>query len=68
MLFRSCDAYRGRIISSDDLKQIILHYANKYPTKLFNGAELNPTITLMLRKKRVAIVNDMLSGYQPSLF
>jgi len=64
----ACDAYKSRVISADDLKSIISHYARQYPDKIFNGPDINPTVKLIAGKKRAAILYDILEEYQPSLF
>ncbi len=62
-----CDAYLSRKISHIELKSIIIHYANNYPRMLFNAQDLNPTVLNRIGKKRAALVNKMLEGYQCKL-
>ncbi|MDD4592393.1 MAG: TIGR04540 family protein [Parabacteroides sp.] len=62
-----CDAYLSRKISHTELKSIIIHYANNYPRMLFNAQDLNPTVLNRIGKKRAALVNKMLEGYQCKL-
>lgn len=64
----ACDAYKRREISAGRLKEIILAYASAYPDKLFNGTDINPTIKAIIGKKRIALLNTMLDGFQPSMF
>jgi uncharacterized protein (TIGR04540 family) len=63
----ACNAYVSRKISADDLKRLILHYANNYPEMLFNAQNLNPTVLNRIGKKRENLVNKMLEGYQQKL-
>jgi uncharacterized protein (TIGR04540 family) len=62
-----CDAYLSRKINHTELKSIILHFANNYPKMLFNAQDLNPTVLNRIGKKRAALVNKMLEGYQCKL-
>jgi len=62
-----CDAYISRKIGADDLKNLVIHYANNYPEMLFNAQELNSTVLNRIGKKRAHLVNKMLEGYQQKL-
>lgn len=64
----ACNDYKARNIGNDELREAILYYASKYPEKLFNGKELNPTVTKMVGKQRVELINKLLEGYQISFF
>ena len=64
----TCDAYRRRDISSDDLKEYIQRYAYLYPDKLFNGEDYNPTVKTMIGQRRITLLDVSLDGYQRSLF
>jgi uncharacterized protein (TIGR04540 family) len=64
----ACNAYKQRSISSSELSNILMHYAVKYPHKLFNGSDINSTIKLKIGKKRTDVLSNMLAGYQPRLF
>ena len=64
---RACTAYTSRQIDNDRIREIIFWYANAMPDKLFYGADLNPTISKIIGKKRLRLINDMLDGYQHQL-
>jgi len=63
-IIAACDAYISRKIGNEDLRKIIIHYANSYPEMLFNAQDLNPTVLNRIGKKRATLVNKMLEGYQ----
>lgn len=67
-IIKACNDYKARKIGNEELREVIFYYASKYPEKLFNGAELNPTITKVIGKQRVEIINKLLEGYQNSFF
>lgn len=62
-----CNAYVSRQITADDLKRVILHYAEYSPEMLFNGDELNSTVLNRIGKKRTVLVKKMLTDYQQKL-
>ena len=57
---RACNNYKARTIGNNKLKEVIMHYAVKYPEKLFSGDDLNPTVKLILGKQRKELVNKIL--------
>lgn len=59
-----CDAYTSRKISNSQLRETIYHYASNCPEKLFDADSLNPTVLNRIGKKRAALVNKLLEGYQ----
>lgn len=63
-IIRACDAYKLRKIGNNEIKELILYYANNYPGMLFNNNELNPTVLNRIGKKRKAIVNKLLEDFQ----
>ena len=63
-IISACDAYISRNITTEELRQIILHYATNYPEMLFNAENLNPTVLNRIGKKRAVLVNKLLDGYQ----
>lgn len=63
----ACDAYISRKIGTEELRKLILHYAENYPDMLFNTQDLNPTVLNRIGKKRTNLVNKMLQGYQQKL-
>lgn len=58
------DAYWAREIKEDELKEIIIFWATHENKKLFKGSDLNSSITKIIGKKRVELVNAMLDGVQ----
>lgn len=63
----ACDAYLSRKVGLEELKKLILHYANNCPEMLFNAQELNPTVLNRIGKKRANLLNKILEGYQYKL-
>lgn len=63
-IIQACDAYKSRKVDNDELRKIIMHYANNYPEMLFDGDRLNPTVLNRIGKKREIIVNKVLENYQ----
>lgn len=63
-LVQACNDYKARKIDNKTIKEVVWHYASKYPEKLFYGADLNPTIKKIIGSKRIEIVNTLLEGYQ----
>jgi len=61
---KACNDYKTRRIGNAQLQEIILWYAQNCPDKLFNGDNYNPTLTTIIGKKRIAILNALLDGYQ----
>lgn len=65
-IITACNDYKARKIDNDELKEVILYYASKYPDKLFNGPDFNPTIKKMIGKQRIELLNNILEGFQNS--
>ena len=63
-IISACDAYISRNITTEELRQIILHYSTNYPEMLFNAENLNRTVLNRIGKKRAVLVNKLLDGYQ----
>lgn len=63
---KACNDYYARRITNDQIKDIILWYANYAPDKLFSTepGQLNPTIIITIGKKRVRLILDLLHSYQ----
>lgn len=59
---KACDDYFEKRITNDRIKQIIEWYASSQSDKLFVGDQLNTTITKIIGKRRVRLVNDLLQG------
>jgi len=67
----SCDAYSRRELTSERLSEIIIHYATRYPDKLYHSDDrkvINSTIKKIIGTRRLAFVEDILSNYQILLF
>lgn len=64
----ACDAYKGREINDLKFRDIVIHYATKYPALFFNGSDFNPTVKLIVRKRRLSLIKHALDGFQSSLF
>lgn len=60
----ACDGYIALKMTERQFRDLITHYASQHGKKLFSKDGLNPTITTMIGKKRVELVNIMLSGFQ----
>ena len=67
-LITSCDNYIALKMPEKQLKELITHYASQLGKKLFSRNGLNPTIISRIGKKRVELVNIMLSGFQRRLW
>jgi uncharacterized protein (TIGR04540 family) len=60
----ACNDYYARKISNDQIREVILGYAENVPEKLFFANDLNPTVKTIIGKKRIDLINGLLSGYQ----
>ena len=63
-LRRACDDYNARRITNNDFRELVLYYAQEHPEKIFAGDDYNPTLQIKLGKKRMAMLEKMLEGYQ----
>ncbi|MDD2684215.1 MAG: TIGR04540 family protein [Candidatus Cloacimonetes bacterium] len=63
-IIKACDNYITLKIPEKQLKDLITYYAAQHGKKLFSHASLNPTIKNRIGKKRIELVNIMLSGFQ----
>ncbi|HOI25778.1 MAG TPA: TIGR04540 family protein [Caldisericia bacterium] len=63
-IIKACDNYIALKIPEKQLKDLITYYAAQHGKKLFSHASLNPTIKNRIGKKRIELVNIMLSGFQ----
>lgn len=64
---RVCDEYWSRQMEESVAKQYIIYWSKYEGKKLFKGEELNSTITKIIGKKRVDLVNKWLEGTQIKL-
>lgn len=56
----ACNDYFAKRINNDRIREIIGWYASSQPDKLFDGDLLNPTVSKIIGKRRVRLVNDLL--------
>lgn len=63
----ACNAYFSRKATNEEIKEIILWYASSQPDKLFWGNEINPTVSKIIGKKRLRLINDLLTEHQQRL-
>lgn len=63
-IMRTCDAYKEKTIGNTEIKEIIHHYANTAATLFFTANELNPTVSILLGKKRRELVLKLLDGFR----
>ena len=59
---KACNDYNARQISNDRIKEIIDWYAENQPDKLFAADQINPTVSKIIGKKRLRLVNDLLEA------
>lgn len=64
----ACDDYISLKMPEKQFKELIMHYASQHGKKLFSKGGLNPTIAIRIGKKRLELVNIMLSGFQLNFF
>jgi uncharacterized protein (TIGR04540 family) len=64
----ACDEYIAKKITEKQLKELILYYASNHGKKLFDLEGINPTIVNRIGRKRLELLNIMLSGFQLSIF
>ena len=67
-IIRVVNDYNARVIGNDELTEILLWYANKYPDKLFQGVDYNTSIKQIIGVRRVRLLDTILDGYQTTLF
>lgn len=60
----ACDNYIALKMSEKHFKELITHYASCHGKKLFSKDGLNSTVAIRIGKKRVELVEIMLSGFQ----
>jgi uncharacterized protein (TIGR04540 family) len=58
------DDYWARKISESIAKEHILYWSKFHSDKLFMANDLNPTIKIIIGKKRLKLLNLWTSGYQ----
>lgn len=64
----ACDGYIALKMTEKQFRDLMMHYASQHGKKLFSKDGLNPTVTIRIGKKRVELVNIMLSGFQMRVF
>jgi uncharacterized protein (TIGR04540 family) len=66
-LKRACDEYISLKIDEKKFKDLLIHYASAHGKKLFSINGFNSTIINRIGKKRIELINIMLSGFQMRL-
>lgn len=61
---KAVDDYKARRISSAELQETVLAWANNAPDKFFDGADYKLTLKKVVGVRRMAVVTKMLDGYQ----
>lgn len=59
----ACDDYTARRLSNNQIREWVFWYATKTPELLFSAEKINPTVAIIIGKKRVKLLNDLLDGY-----
>ena len=67
-IITACDSYIALKMPEKQFRELIIHYASQHGKKLFSKDGLNPTVAIRIGKKRVELVEIMLSGFQNRLF
>ena len=65
---RVTNDYDARRIGNDELKEIMLWYANKCSDKLFQGQDYNRSVKKIIGKRRIKLLDTILDGYQLTIF
>jgi uncharacterized protein (TIGR04540 family) len=63
-LKRAVDDYNSRTITSMELRELVMWWAQTSPEKLFNGDSYNLTVKKLVGVRRLSVVDKMLDGYQ----
>jgi len=63
-IIRVTNDYYNRRIKDDELASIIRWYADKLPNKLFFGEDYNKSLKKIIGKKRVELLDLLLSDIQ----
>ena len=69
-IIAASDEYISMNMDEKEYRELILHYARYHGKKLFSYSKpgaLNPTIQNRIGKKRVQLVELMLSGFQTAI-
>jgi uncharacterized protein (TIGR04540 family) len=61
---RACDCYLSQEYSEKSFKELIVYYAHNHGNKLFKANNFNPTLLNRIGKKRAALLEKTLSGFQ----
>lgn len=62
---RACNDYYAKIIDNNQIKEIIEGYAKTVPYLLFSENQINPTVSIIIGKKRLRLVIDIISTQIP---
>ena len=66
-IIKVCDGYWSRNINENEAKDLINYWSKDEAIKLFKGKELNSTVTKIIGKRRVELINKWLEGTQIKL-
>jgi uncharacterized protein (TIGR04540 family) len=58
------DDYWGRRIHEASAKELIFYWSKYHGDKFFMGADLNPTVKIIIGKKRINLINLWLNETQ----
>ena len=61
-LVTACNDYNARRISNDRIREVVRWYADTQADKLFAADQINPTVSKIIGKKRLRLVNDLLDS------
>lgn len=59
---RACNDYYARLIDNNQIKDVIESYAKTVPDLLFSENQINPTVAIIIGKKRLRLVTDLVSA------
>jgi len=63
-IIKVCDGYWSRTLNENEAKDLINYWSKNEAIKLFKGKELNSTVTKIIGKRRVELINKWLEGTQ----
>ena len=66
-IIKVCDGYWGRELSEQAGRDYIIYWSLNEGKKLYKGNEINPTIKLIIGKKRVELLEKWSEGVQIKL-
>lgn len=63
---RACNDYYAKLIDNNQIKEIIESYAKTVPYLLFSENQINPTVAIIIGKKRLRLVTDLVAARIPT--